>query len=74
MSPITDYKLHLLLNQLIFVLIILSLSCKNADIFHKQGKDLGISIHTSVNWDNIAAFLKWDGLHVLLLLTYSTSH
>lgn len=66
MSPITDRKLHLLLNELIFVLAVLFLTCKNADISDKHGKDLGISTHTSVNW------VKHDELHTLLLLSYST--
>lgn len=50
------------------MLAILFLTCKNADIFNSHGKDLGISTHSSVNW------VKYDGLHTLLLLTYSTSH
>lgn len=68
MSHITDCKLPLLLNQVIFVLAILFFTCKNAENFNKHGKDLGISTHTRVNW------VKHDGLHTLLLLTSSTSH
>lgn len=58
MSPITDCKLHLLFKQLILLLVILFLSLANTDASHKPGKDLGIATHTSVNWDNIPAFLK----------------